>query len=101
MAWSFLGLPTNSLIDGRGAAALELTASDLRRLSSGVMKPGVLRSADGILSSTYRDIDRSYFVALSWSSDMMLYRGSKRDEKELEWVMDPSELKDRGCRPRS
>jgi hypothetical protein len=101
MAWSFLGLPTRSLIDGKGAAALELTAIDLRRLSSGVMNPGVLRSADGILSNTYRDIDRSYFVALSWSSIMRLYRGSKRDETELRWVMEPSGLKDRGCRPKS
>ena len=59
IAWSFLGLPVKALIDGRGTAALELTAMVRRRLSSGVMKPGVLRSADGILSRTYKDIERS------------------------------------------
>ena len=58
-AWSFLGLPISSLIDGKGTAALELTAMVRRRLSSGVMKPGVFRSADGILSKTNRDIERS------------------------------------------
>ena len=70
MAWSFLGLPIISLIDGKGTAALEFMAMDRRRLSSGVLKPGVFRSADGILSKTYRDIERSYFVAVSWREVM-------------------------------
>ena len=59
MDWSFLGLPTRSLIDNKGTAALELIATVRRHLSSGVMNPGIYWSAEGILSRTYKDKDRS------------------------------------------
>ena len=54
IACSFLGLPVKAL-----TAALELMAIVRRRLSSGMMNPSILSSADGILSKTYKDKDHS------------------------------------------
>ena len=62
IACSLAGLPTSALTERNGMEALMLMARIPLCLSSGVICPGVFRSADGSLLRTHEDNLQSYYI---------------------------------------